>query len=175
MQNISFFLSGRITQSTVAEFIAFLQGKALYADAITILIKSGGGNVSDAIAIAKIIESIQVEEKTTINISNVDSAANIVFAAGTNRLSVESGLFYLHSVQKELNGVFDSTQLRHYADEIDQDFNRIVDYLCVRTGEKSQVWRDYMSRGVLINSFEAINLGLATAICDGSTLSKYLK
>ncbi len=168
--NITFFLSGRIDHDRLVEFTAFLKDHANTADTVTIVIKSSGGCIADAIAFATIIQALPCPT-ITVNLSNIDSAANVVFVAGDIRLTSNTGVFFFHDVLKQLEGTYDERELRRFADEMHVDTERISTYLCERTGTDSKSWRQLMKSGVAIDAQEALRLNLVTKICDHEVLA----
>ncbi len=66
-------------------------------DELYILISSGGGNVYEGLATAAMIKALQIPV-ITHNIGQVDSVANVLFAAGKTRYANQNATFMFHGV-----------------------------------------------------------------------------
>ena len=64
---------------------------------IYLMISSGGGNVAEGLGLAAFMRALPVEI-TTHNVSQIDSIAGVIFAAGTKRYSNASATFMFHGV-----------------------------------------------------------------------------
>lgn len=75
------------------------------------LISSGGGDVGSGLSLAAVIKSLSI--KTTMhNISTVDSVANVVFSAATERYATNNSSFLFHGIQLNFKDAhFTSSQL----------------------------------------------------------------
>ena len=169
-----YFLTGIIDTGTLSDFISYIKAIPDDITSISIVIQSSGGLVSIAFALASLIESLPCRVKT-LNLGNVDSAANIIFASGKERIVCDFASFYIHDVQKELNGKFSASVLNTFAKEADIDSMRIAEYLYQRTGTPNEVWQDMMSNGKIIDAQTALKMNLATTMCKRDTLKKILR
>ena len=168
-----YFLTGIIDPGALSDFIRYLKGIPNDISSIIIVIQSSGGLVSIAFALATLIESLPCQVKT-LNFGNVDSAANIIFASGKERIVCDFASFYIHEAQKELSGKFSASALNTFAKEADIDSMRIAEYLHQRTGTPNELWRDMMSNGKIIDAQTSLKLNLATTMCKRDTLKKIL-
>ena len=64
---------------------------------IYLIISSGGGNVAEGLGIAAFMKTLPVEV-TTHNVSQIDSIAGVIFAAGKKRYSNAQASFMFHGV-----------------------------------------------------------------------------
>lgn len=164
MRDAVYTLSGRIDSPTVQRFVETLQNQIDDScERLHILINSEGGNVSIALALAHLIMALPCKV-ITYNISNVDSAALIVFVAGEQRKCAHTGTFYLHPVSLEVSGVKTAKELRAMADVIDCDAMRLTEFLQCRTSVTSRVWMDRMDACERLSATDAVAIGLATEI-----------
>lgn len=78
-----------ITGDTVNNLIRVVTDQATRGNSkITILISSGGGDTTAGLAAYNILRHLNNAEITTFNIGNVDSAAMLLFCAGSKRYSL---------------------------------------------------------------------------------------
>ncbi|MBR7106217.1 MAG: ATP-dependent Clp protease proteolytic subunit [Opitutales bacterium] len=108
MSNIKINFLGGVTEENVRTFINEIKNlveKNPDATSLTIYISSPGGSVDIAVELFHFLKLLDCKVKT-VNISCVNSAAIIIFAAGTERISLPCSSFYVHSITKELNGNF---------------------------------------------------------------------
>lgn len=169
-----YFITGAIGPETLSDFIAYLKTVPDDEKSISVVVQSAGGLVSIAFAIASLIESLPCSVRT-VNFGNVDSAANIIFASGDERIAGEFSSFYVHGVQKELNGRFSAGDLRSLAREVDADSRRIRTYLAERTRTDEKGWEGLMSEGVVLDANSALKMGLATRTCDRTEFEELLR
>ena len=166
MRDAVYTLSGRIDSPTVQRFVETLQKQIDDScERLHILINSQGGNVSIALALAHLIKSLPCKV-ITYNISNVDSAALIVFVAGEERKCARAGTFYLHPVSIEVSGVKTAKELRAMADVVDSDARRLMEFMQTRTSISSKVWLEKMDACESISATDAVKIGLATEIAE---------
>lgn len=70
------------------------------ATQIYIAISSGGGSVSEGLAIAALIKGLSAEV-ITHNIGQTDSVANVIYAAGGKRYATPNASFMFHGVTQQ--------------------------------------------------------------------------
>ncbi len=178
MNRFQYVLNGNIGTDALRTFLTFVRDDIPDdCTGLDVLIQSVGGSVPVALAFAELLLSLPCEIRTC-NLSNVDSASIIVFAAGKERFAPRGTTFFLHPVGKEVSGIKNAAELRQLADEIDHDTLRETEFLSRRTRTNAQEWRDMMNRGTLINDVTALALGLATSsesltISPSSLVVKY--
>ena len=158
-----YFLNGCIDADELRTFLMFVKNEVPDDCArIDVLIQSVGGAVQVALAFADLLQSLPCEVRT-FNLSNVDSASIVVFAAGKDRFAPKGTTFFLHPVGKRITGVKNAAELRQLADEIDRDTFREIDFLARRTGTDARTWRNLMNKKTIIDNSTALALGLATS------------
>ena len=94
----------------------------------------------------------------------VNSAAIILYLAGTERYCDYTSTFYVHSVTKKLRGFFDADRLIREAKELKLNTDRVTKILTENTIPSLSYWRRLMKKGEIISSEQAIKLGLSTQI-----------
>jgi ATP-dependent Clp protease protease subunit len=131
---------------------------------IHLAIQSPGGSVSVALALANLLLSLSCPI-TTYNIGNVDSAALIVFAAGTERICCPEAMFATHPISKKVEGIQTIATLASLIKEIEEDTRRVTEFIARQTKkEPPSTWRELLSKTQIISSDEALKLGLVHRI-----------
>lgn len=133
------------------------------ASCLWINISSPGGDIDVAIELYNFLKQLDCSIITN-NISVVNSAAIILFLAGSERYCDYTSTFYVHSVTKKLRGVFDADRLIREAKEIKINTERVVKILTDNTLPSLTYWKRLMKKGEIISSKQAIKLGLSTQI-----------
>lgn len=98
MSDYCLVLTAPIDQRVVTILVPYLVDlRVAGARRLTLAISSPGGNVIAGVAIYNAMRSMPYQI-VTHNIGNVDSIANVVFLAGTERYANESAAFMFHGV-----------------------------------------------------------------------------
>ena len=130
---------------------------------LTIYMSSPGGNVDIAIELFNFLKLLDCKVRT-VNMSCVNSAAIIVFAAGTERISLPCSSFYVHSITKELNGNFTAADLLREAKEISANTDKVATILANTSNKSKAYWKRLMRKGCLLTSQKAKELSLVNNI-----------
>ena len=112
-EDIKVHFTDSIDEKNVRTFINEIKNlneKNPNSDSLTIYISSSGGNVDIAVELFNFIKLLDCKVRT-VNMSCVNSAAIIIFAAGEERIGLPSSSFYVHSVTKNLDGEFTAADL----------------------------------------------------------------
>ena len=133
------------------------------ANCIWINISSPGGDIDVAIELYNFLKQLDCCIITN-NMSVVNSAAIILYLAGSERYCDYTSTFYVHSVTKKLRGVFDADRLIREAKEIKLNTKRVTAILTDNTIPSLTYWKRLMKKGEIISSKQAIKLGLSTHI-----------
>lgn len=133
------------------------------ANCIWINISSPGGDIDVAIELYNFLKQLDCFIITN-NISVVNSAAIILYLAGTDRYCDYTSTFYVHSVTKKLRGVFDADRLIREAKEIKLNTERVTKILADNTIPSFTYWKRLMKKGEILSPKQAIKLGLSTQI-----------
>lgn len=160
--------TGSIDKENVREFIRDvkkLNDKYPESDSITVYISSAGGNVDIAIELYNFLQLLDARI-TMINISCVNSAAVVVFAAGDKRIALPSASFYVHSVTKHLNGDFDIRDLSREIREMSANTEKIASILSLSSNKNKSYWKRLMGKGYLLTPQKAKELGLVNDISE---------
>ena len=131
MKNLDISFTGGVNEKNVRAFITEIKNlveKNPESDSLTIYISSPGGNVDIAVEFFNFLKLLDCKI-TTVNISCVNSAAIIIFAAGTERISLPCSSFYVHSVTKNLNGDFNAADLLREVKEMTENTDKIATIL----------------------------------------------
>lgn len=167
--NIEFI--GQINPENTEKLIQTIREKVPdNCERIHLAIQSLGGAVPVALALANMLKSLKCEIKT-YNVGNVDSAAIIVFSAGTDRVCSAHATFGVHPVAKILNGEYTAESLTQILNEIEIDTEKVAE--CISQNIKSttpSAWKTIMSTYHTLNAKEAIDIGLVHKIEDYNLL-----
>ena len=130
---------------------------------LTIYISSPGGSVDIAIELFNFLKLLNCKIRT-VNISCINSAAIIIFAAGSERISLPCSSFYVHSITKHLNGHFTAYDLLREAKEIKANTDKVATILEHTSNKNKTYWKRLMRKGCLLTSQQAKELGMVNDI-----------
>jgi len=167
--NIEFI--GPIDSENVEKLIQTIREKVPDAcNRIHLAIQSSGGSVPVALALTNVLKSLKCEIKT-YNVGNVDSAAIMVFSAGTERVCSVNATFAVHPVEKKVDGLHTVESLKLILNEIENDTEKVAECLSQNIkGDLVSAWKKRMSHPCIINAEEAIAIGLVHKIEDYNIL-----
>ena len=164
--NIKISFTGKINEENVRTFINDIKNmleRKTESKSLTICISSSGGSVDIAIELFYFLKLLDCEIMT-INTSYVNSAAIIIFAAGTERVSLPYSSFYVHSITKNLNGDFTADDLLRETIEIQATTDKVAGILADVSNKNKSYWKRLIKRGKLLTPQKAIDLGLVNRI-----------
>lgn len=168
MNDVTISFTGNVDEENVRTFIngiKKLTEENPKSTSLTIYISSQGGNVDIAIELFHFLKLLDCKVRT-INTSYVNSAAVIIFAAGTERLCFPCSSFYVHSVTKNLNGNFTAYDLLREANEILANTDKIAEILANTSNKNKEYWKRLMKKGFLLTSKKAKELNLVNDISE---------
>lgn len=134
-------------------------------DKIHLTIASGGGGITQGFAAFNELKALPVE-LTTHNVGSVDSAAILIFMAGSKRLAVKASGFLFHESTWNFAGQGDVTlttagNTKKWLETYEGMQAEIV---ASRTGLQQDDVRKMMRDGTCIRSEEAVTLGLVDSV-----------
>ena len=170
MKNVDIKISftGSVDEENVRAFINEIKNVTEEfpdSSALTIYISSPGGNIDIAIELFHFLKLLDCSIRM-VNISCVNSAAIIVFAAGTERISLPCSSFYVHAVTKKLNGTFTAYDLLREAKEMTANTEKIASILTGISNKNQSYWKRLMRKGCLLTAQKAKELGLVNDISE---------
>jgi len=166
--DIKISFTGSVDEENVRAFITNIKNlteKFPDSTALTIYISSPGGNVDIAVELFHFLKLLDCTIRM-VNISCVNSAAIIIFAAGTERISLPCSSFYVHSVTKKLNGTFTAHDLLREAKEMTANTEKIATILTGISNKNQSYWKQLMRKGCLLTPQKAKELGLVNDISE---------
>ena len=166
--DIKINFTGGVNEENVRAFINEIKNlieKNPDSNSLTVYISSPGGNVDIAVELFHFLKLLDCTIRT-VNISCVNSAAIIIFAAGTERISLPCSSFYVHSITKNLNGNFTADDLLREAKEMAANTNKVATILANVSNKNKSYWKRLMKRGYLLTSQKAKELGLVNDISE---------
>ena len=163
-ESSAFFLIGAVMPDQLRQLVRFLhEDVPENAACVDVLIESEGGSVAVALAMARLLKALPCPVRTW-NLSNVDSAAIVVFAAGIDRFCAPGGGFFFHPVGREVVGAKTAEEFRKIADEIDSDERQVAEFMAESTGSSAETWQVLMRTSRTMSAEEAMATGLAVGI-----------
>ena len=163
-KNIKISFTGSINEENVRAFINGIKDLP-ESNSLTIYISSQGGNVDIAIELFNFLKLLDCKI-TTVNISCVNSAAIIIFAAGTERICLPCSSFYVHSISKNLNGNFTAADLLREVKEMSANTDKIASILESASNKNKSYWKRLMQKGCLLTPQKAKELELINVISE---------
>ena len=166
--DITISFTGSINEKNVREFISEIKNlneKFPESSSLTIYISSPGGNVDIAVELFNFLKLLDCKIQT-VNMSCVNSAAIIIFAAGTERICLPCSSFYVHSITKNLNGTFTADDLLREAKEMTANTDKVATILANTSNKNKSYWKRLMRKGCLLTSQKAKELGLVNDISE---------
>lgn len=160
--DIKISFTGSVNEENVRTFINEIKNlteKFPDSTALTVYISSPGGNVDIAVELFNFLKLLDCKVRT-VNISCVNSASIIIFAAGTERISLPCSSFYVHSITKNLNGNFTADDLLREAKEMAANTDKVATILAGISNKSKSYWKRLMRKGILLTSQKAKELGL---------------
>lgn len=169
MQEIWFTITGGIDPNTAQQLISWVNGQLFNGPHLTrlkIFISSVGGDVDSAIRIFYYLKGLPLEVET-IGFSQIDSAANTIFLAGSSRKALKGCRFFLHE------GTFtigNPTASLHAHEEtltvLKTLLKRNVEIISKATGKTQTEISEILKEGKIYSAQEAVDFGLATEIIE---------
>lgn len=146
-----------------------LQGHCLSAIAqggateINIHMSSQGGETSAGFTAYNFLKSLPVTLRTH-NIGNVESIANVIFLAGSERFPNPISRFLLHPLLWGFGSPSaDHARLREYGKCLDNDLDRFVQVFNAEIGTSSE-WSSLVSDSTIMDSEKALEHGIINSV-----------
>lgn len=161
---ITITFSDKIDSDSVHRFIDKLeQLNNAHPDCsqLVINISSSGGDIDTAVELFNFIKSLDCHVRI-VNTSYVNSAAIIVFLAGDERICLPTSSFYVHSVTKRLDGIYNAGSLMREVREINANTDKIATLLESTTKKNKAYWKRLMRKGQMLSAEKALEVGLTT-------------
>ena len=168
MEEIKINFIGSVNEENVRAFINEIKNlNEKFSDSITltIYISSPGGSVDIAVELFYFLKLLDCKVRK-VNISCVNSAAIIIFAAGDERISLPCSSFYVHSITKNLNGNFTAADLMREVKEMSANTDKVATILESVSKKNKSYWKRLMRKGCLLTSQKAMELGLVNVISE---------
>jgi ATP-dependent Clp protease protease subunit len=167
-------ITGAIDVNTAHQLINYLNGQIYRTDIkkLKLLISSSGGDMDSAIRIYSYLKALSIEVET-IAFSQIDSAANIIYAAGSKRIAIKGCRFFLHE------GTFTTgaqTTTLHNHEEALSLFKELrkkhIDILSKETSKKEEEINKFLQESTILSAEKAKELGLVHEIMEKLPLTK---
>ncbi|HGJ5856558.1 ATP-dependent Clp protease proteolytic subunit [Arsenophonus nasoniae] len=135
------------------------------ATQINLHMSSSGGDITSGFTGYNFLKTLPIPV-TTFNISNIDSIANVIFLAGSERNANNRARFLLHPFQWGLGGIqtVDHERMREWVSSLDHDLERFIDIFKSEVGDHD--WREMIKSSKIINPADALSYGIINHIND---------
>lgn len=167
-------ITGVIDINTAHQLITYINGQIYRTDIkkIKLLISSSGGDVDSAIRIYSFLKALSIDIET-IAFSQIDSAANIIYATGNKRIAIKDCRFFLHE------GTFttgtQTTTLHNHEETLlifKELFKKHINILSNETGKKEEEIKKLLQESTILTAEKAKELGLVHEILEKLPLVK---
>ena len=165
---IKISLTGNVNEENVRTFIheiKKLNEKFPESSSLTIYISSPGGSIDIAVELFYFLKLLDCTVRT-VNISCVNSAAIIIFAAGDERVCLPCSSFYVHSITKHLDGDFTVEDLLREVKEMSANTDKVATILADVSKKNKTYWKRLMRKGCLLTAQKAKELGLVNDVSE---------
>ncbi|MBW4889863.1 Clp protease ClpP [Mucilaginibacter sp. HMF5004] len=130
---------------------------------VVVHIHSNGGSVFEGFAIHDFLVNTG-KPITTVVEGLCCSIATVIFMAGTERKLTENSRFLIHNPWGNAEG--NANQFRQYANELEDEQNRLLNFYKQQTGAEAALLQSYMNEEKLISPQLVVELKFATGIID---------
>jgi len=96
------------------------------------LFASRGGHVDAGVTLYNFLKSLPLKI-IMHNIGVINSIANVIFVAGSERYAAPHTTFLFHGAASQLNGIFSLPQINEIRDSLHKDHNTIAGIICDNT------------------------------------------
>ena len=167
MTEQTILFSSDVTPAAANNFASVLTTLAQAgATKLVLGVNSGGGNVVAGIFLHNLLVSMPFEI-VTHNVGNVDSIANVIFMAGSTRLSCAPSTFMFHGVGFDPGSErLEEKNLREKLDTISADHARISHIISSRSKLSDADCRRLLAEQSTRGAQWALDSGLITGIAD---------
>lgn len=154
-----------VTAQTVSLFQqCCLQAIGNGATSLNVHISSGGGDLISGFTAYHFLKSLSIPV-ITHNISNVESVANIIFMAGSERRTNPGSRFLLHPLHWGFSTpAADHARIAEWSKCLDNDFERFVEILNSETQRSDINWGDMINAATILDADAATSSGMATSV-----------
>ena len=130
---------------------------------VIVHIHSNGGSVFEGFAIHDFLVNTG-KPVTTVVEGLCCSIATVIFLAGTERKLTENSRFLIHNPWGNAEG--DAAYMRQYANELEDEQSRLLNFYKQHTGASINLLQSYMNEEKLMSPALAVDLKFATGIID---------
>ena len=132
-------------------------------DEIHLMLSSGGGFIKDGFALYQYIKALPIPVYT-YNMGHVESIANVVYQAGTERICTPESRFMFHRFSWSVQGEFDAEGFIEKAKSLTMDQATFVTIMMQHTKLTKDQINDMCSIATYINAQEALNHGMVDEV-----------
>ena len=166
--HIWYTLTGRIDPNISHQLISWTNGQLFNGQItkLTIFLSSTGGDVDSALRIYSFLKGLPIEVEI-IGFSQIDSAANTVFLAGSKRKALAGCRFFLHEGTFNIGNQGAALHVHEETINILQELlKRNIAVISKETGKSIKIVRNVLREGKILSTKQALDFGLVTEIID---------
>lgn len=154
-----------VNPSTISQFQSVcLQALSNGATSLQVHISSTGGDLVAGFTAYHFLKSLPIPV-ITHNISNVESVANVIYMAGTERRANPGSRFLLHPLHWGFNtAVADHARMLEWSKCLDNDFERFVEVLNRESQRNDIGWGDLINDATILDADSAAASGVVTSV-----------
>lgn len=158
-----------VTASTVSHFQGIcLEALRNQATSLQIHLSSGGGELISGFTAYHFLKSLPIPV-ITHNLSNVESVANVIYMAGSERRANAGSRFLLHPLQWGFNTpAADHARMIEWSKCLDNDFERFVDVLNNETQRTDIDWGALINAATILDADTAAANGMVTTLANAT-------
>jgi len=174
MEEQWYTITGGIDVNTAHNLITYINGQ-IYGSNIKklkILLSSTGGDIDSAIRIYSYLKALSIEIET-IAFSQIDSAANIIYSAGSKRIAIKGCRFFLHEGTFTVGA--QTTTLHNHEESLvilRELLKKSINILSKETGKNEEEIKKLLQTSTILSAEEAKELGLIHEILEKLPLTK---
>jgi len=169
MQEIWFTITGVIDPNTAQQLTGFVNSQVFNNQTLSklkVFISSIGGDIDSAIRIFYYLKGLPLEVET-IGFSQIDSAANTIFLAGSVRKALKGCRFFLHEGTFTIGNPIASLHAHEETLTVLKTLlKRNIEIIATATGKKEKVISKILQEGKIYSAKEALDFGIVTEIID---------
>jgi ATP-dependent Clp protease protease subunit len=165
-RQIVIVFNGMITDVSIAHLIATVDDKLKHgATAFTLLISSNGGSIDPAVTAYSYLKGIPATV-TTHNFGGVDSAAVILYCAGSRRMATPDARFTIHgiSINPSAGSSFDENQLTEALHIVQNQAEAMATIIARTAGKPLAAVKDAIIARTIFTAERAKDWSLVSAI-----------
>lgn len=176
MEEAWYTITGGIDPNTAHQLITWVNSQ-IYSTPIKklkLILSSNGGDMDSAIRIYSFLKSIPIEVDT-IAFSQIDSAANVIYVAGTKRIAVKGCRFFFHEGSFTIGTPTNTLHNHQEALSILNELNKNnIKILASESKKKESYIKKLLQDSTILSTEQAKEAGFVHQIVEKMPLTKQI-